>query len=186
MVDKTNITDVQIDSSIRFEEREDYMFRGLIIYLHESIGEYLTSEQIGFFAESLRRLRNRPANVEYSDELCCKISDESEIRNRFIPRKLLRKDEGSVLFYNLAPYALLGRKHAASFAKASFPDFFASVATINSTFTKFCKTPGSEIDRVSDLSIKPFAEHSINAVESYLWNLGMQTKSTLYENSKKD
>lgn len=186
MVEKVNDTNVLIDPSIRFKDREDCMYRGLLIYLHESVGEYLTADQISLLAESLRRLRNRPADVEYSDELCCKVSDDSEIRNRYIPRKLLRKDEGSVLFYNLAPYALLGRKHAASFAKASFPDFFASVATINSTFTKFCKTPGSEIDRVSDLSIKPFAEHSINAVESYLWNLGMQTKSTLYENSKKD
>ena len=175
-----------VDAPKSFLQREDFMFRGLLIYLGETVGEYLSKEQIGLLAESFRRLRTRPADVDYSDELCCKVSDDSEIRNRYIPRKLLRKDEGSVLFYNLAPYALLGRKHAASFAKTSFPDFFASVATINSTFTKFCKTPGSEIDRVSDLSIKPFAEHSINAVESYLWNLGMQTKSTLYENSKKD
>ena len=139
------------------------MYRGLLIYLHESVGEYLTADQISLLAESLRRLRNRPADVEYSDE--------SEIRNRYIPRKLLRKDEGSVLFYNIAPYALLGRKQAASFAKTSCPDFFASVATINSTFTKFCKTPGSEIDRISNLSIKPFAERSVNAVETYLYNL---------------
>lgn len=176
MVDKTNITNVQIDSSIRFEEREDYMFRGLIIYLHESIGEYLTTEQIALLAESLRRLRNRPAAVEFSEDLCSKVSDDSEIRNRFIPRKLLRKDEGSVLFYNLAPYALLGRKQTAAFAKASFPNFFASASTINSTFTKFSKTPGSEIDRISNLSIKPFAERSVNAVETYLYNLGTQNQ----------
>ena len=172
MVEKVNDTNVLIDSSIRFKDREDCMYRGLLIYLHESVGEYLTADQIGLLSESLRRLRNRHADVEYSDELCCKISDESEIRNRFIPRKLLRKDEGSVLFYNLAPYALLGRKQAASFAKTSFPNFFASVATNNTTFTKFCKTPGSKIDRVSDLSIKPFAERSINGVETYLYNLG--------------
>lgn len=162
------------------------MYRGLLIYLNEAIGEYLTTEQIGLLAESLRRLRNRPADVEYSDTLCSKVSDDSEIRNRYIPRKLLRKDEGSVLFYNLAPYALLGRKQTASFAKNAFPNFFASVATINSTFTKFCKIPGSMIDRVSDLSIKPLAEHSIYAVESYLWNLGNQNPITIYENSKKD
>ena len=177
MVDKTNITNVQIDPSIHFKNREDCMYRGLLVYLNESVGEYLTADQIGLLAESLRRLRNRPANVEYSDELCCKVSDESEIRNRYIPRKLLRKDEGSVLFYNLAPYALRGRKHTAYFAKASFPNFFASVSTINSTFTKFSRTPGSEIDRISDLSIKPFAERSINGVETYLYNLVMQNQA---------
>ena len=139
MVEKVNDTNVMIDPSIRFKDREDCMYRGLLVYLHESVGEYLTADQIRLLAESLRRLRNRPADVEYSDELCCKVSDESEIRNRYIPRKLLRKDEGSVLFYNLAPYALLGRKQAASFAKTSFSSSLRTGRKLSALFSlQFC------------------------------------------------
>lgn len=168
---------VPIDTSLSFHEKEECIYHGLLVYLRESLGEYLSGEQIGLLAESLRRLRNRPADVEYSDDLCSVVSEETELRNTYIPRKLLRKDEGSVLFYNLAPYALIGRKQTACFAKRSFPNFFASTATINSTFTKFSKIPGSEIDKMTDLSIKPFAEHSINGVETYLYNLGLNNQN---------
>lgn len=177
MAKKRNIQIVPIDTSLSFMEKEECIYRGLLVYLTESLGEYLSAEQIALLAESLRRLRNRPADVEYSDELCCMVCEDSEIRNRYIPRKLLRKDEGSVLFYNLAPYALIGRKHTACFAKRSFPNFFASASTVNSTFTKFSKIPGSEIDKITDLSIKPFTEHSINGVETYLFNLGMKNQN---------
>jgi hypothetical protein len=129
-------------------------------------------------------MRNRPADVDYSDELCCMISGDAEMRNRFIPHKLLRKDEGSVLFYNLAPYALLGRKQTASFAKRAFPNFFASVSTINSTFTKFSKIPGSVIESRTDLAIKPLADHSVHGVETFLYNLGMTPQA--YESNKEE
>lgn len=165
---------LQTDTLLPFQEKEDCLFRGVLTYLRDAIGEYLSDEQITMLAESLRRLRNRPADVEFSDELCTMVTDESEIRNRYIPRKLLRKDEGSVLFYNLAPYALLGRKQAARLAKLSFPNFFASEATINSTFTKFTKIPGSEIDCSCELSVKPFMRHSVHEVETILFNIGIQ------------
>ena len=42
MVEKVNDTNIQIDPSIRFKDREDCMYRGLLIYLNESVGEYLT------------------------------------------------------------------------------------------------------------------------------------------------
>ena len=164
---------VPIDTSLSFQEKEGCIYRGLLVYLNESLGEYLSDEQITMLAESLRRLRNRPADVNYSDDLCDVVSEESDIRHKYIPRKLLRKDEASILFYNLAPYALIGRKYAASFAKRAFPNFFASVATINSTFTKFTRMPGSDIESNAGLSIKPFHEHSIYAVESFLYNLGI-------------
>lgn len=177
MTKNRNMQIVPIDTSLSFHEKEECIYRGLLVYLWESLGEYLSGEQIGLLAESLRLLRNRPADVEYSDDLCSVVSEETELRNTYIPRKLLRKDEGSVLFYNLAPYALIGRKQTACFAKRSFPNFFASTATINSTFTKFSKIPGSEIDKMTDLSIKPFAEHSINGVETYLYNLGLNNQN---------
>ena len=173
-----------VDAPKSFLQREDFMFRGLLIYLGEAIGEYLLGEQIAMLAESFRRLRNRPADVDYSDDLCCMISGDAEIRNRFIPHKLLRKDEGSVLFYNLAPYALLGRKQTAIFAKRAFPNFFASVSTINSTFTKFSKIPGSVIESRTDLAIKPLADHSVHGVETFLYNLGMTPQA--YESNKEE
>lgn len=165
-----------IDTALSFQEKENRLFCGLVIYLRGAIGDYLSEEQITTLAESLRRMRNRPADIEYADDLCAIVSEESEIRHKFIPRKLLRKDEGSVLFYNLAPYALIGRKQAACFAKKSLPNFFASVATVNSTFTKFSRIPGSEIDRAAELSIMPFREHSTHAVETFLYNLGMNNQ----------
>ena len=177
MTKKRNMQIVPIDTSLSFHEKEGCIYRGLLVYLNESLGEYLSDDQIGLLAESLRRLRNRPADVEYSDELCAVVSEEKELRNKYIPRKLLRKDEGSVLFYNLSPYALIGRKQTACFAKRAFPNFFASTATINSTFTKFSKIPGSEIDKMTDLSIKPFTEHSINGVETFLYNLGLNNQN---------
>lgn len=177
MTKKTNPKFVAIDTSMPFHQKEECMFRGLLEYLGDMIGEYLTEEQIRLLAESLRNLRNRPADVEYSDELCVLVSDQSEIRNRYIPRKILRKDEGSVLFYNLAPYALMGRKQTASFAKRAFPNFFASAATINSTFTKFSKVPGSSVIRMAQLSIHPFPEHTTHAVETILFNYGINAKN---------
>ena len=168
---------MQLDTLLSFQEKEECLFRGLLIYLGESMGEYISDEQIMVLAESLRRLRNRPADVAYSDDLCAVVSEESDIRHKYIPRKLLRKDEASILFYNLAPYALIGRKHASIFAKTSFPNFFASAATINSTFTKFSKIPGSEIETISPLSIAPFPEHTTNAVEMFLYSLGTKDQN---------
>lgn len=177
MTKKTNTKLLAIDVSMPFHQKEECLFRGLLAYLGDTIGEYLTEEQINMLAESFRNLRNRPADVEYSDELCALVSEQSEIRNRYIPRKVLRKDEGSVLFYNLAPYALMGRKQTARFAKRTFPNFFASAATINSTFTKFSKIPGSSVDKVAQLSIPPFTEHTTHAVETILYNYGMNAKN---------
>ena len=168
---------VTIDAAMSFQEKEDSIFRGLLKYIGDSLGEYLTVDQVVLLAQTLRRLRNRPAEVEFSEDLCSLISDDAEIRNRYIPRKILRRDECSVLFYNLAPYALLGRKHASILAKMAFPNFFASAATISSTFTKFSKIPGSEIETISPLSIAPFPEHSTNAVELILFNLGVKDQS---------
>ena len=173
MKNTQHITTASVDAPKSFLQREDCMYRGLLVYLGEVIGEYLSKEQIALLADSFRRLRTRPADVDYSDDLCFLISDESSIRNRFIPHKLLRKDEGSVLFYNLSPYALIGRRQTACLAKRAFPNFFASTSTINSTFTKFSRIPGSVIDNRTDLAIKPLADHSVHGVEEFLYNLGM-------------
>ena len=168
---------VTIDAAMSLQEKEDCIFRGLLKYIGDSLGEYLTVDQVVSLAHTLRRLRNRPAEVEFSEDLCSLVSEDAEIRNRYIPRKILRRDECSVLFYNLAPYALLGRRHASILAKMAFPNFFASAATISSTFTKFSKIPGSEIETISPLSIAPFPEHSTNAVELILFNLGVKDQS---------
>ena len=177
MTKKRFMKQVTIDAAMSFQEKEDCIFRGLLKYIGDSLGEYLTVDQVVSLAQTLRRLRNRPAEVEFSEDLCSLVSEDAEIRNRYIPRKILRRDECSVLFYNLAPYALLGRRHASILAKMAFPNFFASAATISSTFTKFSKIPGSEIETISPLSIAPFPEHSTNAVELILFNLGVKDQS---------
>ena len=177
MANKRNIKSVPINQSLAFQEKENCIYRGLLVYLGDTLGEFLSEEQLVLLAESLRRLRNRPADVEYSDDLCSLVSDESEIRNRYIPRKLLRKDEASVLFYNISPYALIGRKHTALLAKRAFPNFFASAATIYSTITKFTRMPGCTLDKTAGLSILPFSDHSIHGVETVLFNLGMKDQN---------
>lgn len=173
MIKKRNIKQSPIDASMSFHDKEDCIYRGLLVYLGNTIGEYLSEEQRVMLAETLRRLRNRPADVDYSDELCTLISDQVEIRNRYIPHKILRKDEASVLFYNLSPYALIGRRQTASLAKCTFPNFFASSATIYSTFTKFSKMPGSSLESMASLSIMPFPDHSTHTVETILFNMGI-------------
>lgn len=52
-------------TSISFEERESKMFEGLLIYLRNSIGDYLPQEKIVSFALSLKNLRNRPADMGF-------------------------------------------------------------------------------------------------------------------------
>ena len=125
---------------ISFAEREKYIKRGVLVYLNSLLGEYLSDDQITSLTEMLHDIRVRPAEVEFDSSLCRIISLESEIHNRYIPRKLLRKDEAAVILYNLAPYAMINRTQTATMAKLCFPNFFASAATINSTFTKFQNT----------------------------------------------
>jgi len=163
-------------SSISFLEREDCIYRGLLVYLSNAIGDYLNEEQIVRFAQVLRRFRNREAHVEYSEELCDVISEETDIRNRYIPRKSLRKDEASMLIYNVSPYALLSRNNTAMMAKALFPNFFASAATINSTFTKFYRVPGSSIEPSVSLSIVLLPDHNVNTVETVFYELGLKSQ----------
>mgnify|MGYP006898620675 CR=1 FL=1 len=66
---------VTIDAAMSFQEKEDCIFRGLLKYIGDSLGEYLTVDQVVSLAQTLRRLRNRPAEVEFSEDLCSLVSD---------------------------------------------------------------------------------------------------------------
>ena len=80
---------VTIDAAMSFQEKEACIVRGLLPYIGDSLGEYLTVDQVVSLAQTLRRLRNRPAEVEFSEDLCSLVSEDAEIRNRYIPRKML-------------------------------------------------------------------------------------------------
>lgn len=159
---------------ISFVERENLISRGLTIYVRDLIGDYLTDQQIENLVGMLGDFRRRPADVEFSRNLCRVITTDAVIRNRFIPRKLLRKDETAVLLYNLSPYALINRVQTAMMAKLSFPNFFASVGTINSTFTKFQKVRENRKESHLSMTIKELSVHSTEELELLLMELALR------------
>lgn len=165
-------------SSLSFKEREDLIYAGLLLYIRSGLGEYLSEEQIKSLANSLRALRFRPADVKYSDSLSETITMDQEIRNIYIPRKLLRKDEAALLIYSLSPYALLTRRDSARFAKKIFPRFFGSTDTIYSTLSKFYNTTeGTPYEVPSTFSVKSMPDHTTYTVENVLLELGkIETK----------
>ena len=70
--------------------------------------------------------------------------------------------------YNLLPYSILNRKDSARLVKLSFPNFFGSVSTINTLFTKLSGLSGYK----SNLSIVEISDHSVMGVETFLYELG--------------
>lgn len=153
------------------EEREELMYEGLQIFLTNCFGEYLDEKQLDKLARMLRRFRTRPKDIDYSKELTEVITEDSVISNRFIPRRSVRKDELAVLLYNIGPYALLNRRQTAMLAKDAFPNFFSTVATVNTTFTKYMKVPGSLMERSILLTVPSFPEHTVESVELILLEL---------------
>jgi len=159
--------------SLPFEEREELIATGLGIYLSNVAGDYFTGSQIDILISVLQEFRKRPENVDFSKDLWKEISSEGVIRNRFLPHKTLRKDELAILFYNLSPYALVSRICIAKIAKNCFPNFFASVSTINSTFTKYQLRQETRKGREVSLTISNFSERSTPDVETYLLELAL-------------
>ena len=156
-------------SDITFKQKEELMRTGLRRYLQQTVREYLSEEEIQKLIAMLERIRN--CRGAFSEGLCAKVSGASELRNRYIHAKLLRKDELSILFYNLSPYALLTRRDAAVLAKCAFPNFFASVATINSTFTKYLSASITDSGKKITLAISNISDHSTEYLEWLLISL---------------
>lgn len=154
-----------------FLERENLMTKGLFRYLDCVVGEYLTEEQIKTMVKMFQNLRYRPADVNFSVDYCEVVSDDKNIRNRFIPRKTMRKDHLAVLLYNLSPYALLSRQSTAVMAKYAFPNFFSNVSTINATFTKFVNIAADT--SYTQVLITNFPMHNTEDLENLLINLGL-------------
>lgn len=158
--------------SLSFEEGEHLMYEGLKVFLLKTAGQYLTDEETLNLSAMLRRFRTRPADVSYSSDICEVITDKNIFIHRNIPRKYMRKDEFSMLLYSISPYALLNRKQTAMMVKAAFPNFFSSVSTINSTFTKFSPPPGSSMGTLSSFGFPVFPQHSVRCVETFLMEIG--------------
>lgn len=162
---------------IPFIERERLMSLGLMVYVDNMVGEYLDRKQLSSFVDMLKNFRFRPADVIFSRSLCVLISAEKNIRNRYIPRKCLQKNELAILFYNLAPYALLSRQSAAAMAKESFPNFFGTIGTINSTFTKY-QPVGANQSPQPALAITNLPIHSTSELEQLLLRMGIEENNS--------
>ena len=161
-------------NTMPFLERERLMLLGLNRYIDNIAGEYFTDVQIKALVDMLNELRFRPAEINFSKSLCRVVTDEKTIRHRFIPRKTLRKDELAIFIYNLAPYALLSRNAAAAMAKEAFPNFFSSVGTINSTFTKYLGSDTTGAGHTLPLTITNLPFHSTIEFEKLLLRIGME------------
>lgn len=152
-----------------FDEKETLIFAGLKVYITGCLGEYLDESQIDSLAQILRKFRKRPAEVEFAENYCVPLTKDNILRNRYIPRKTLRKDECAVFFYNLSPYALLNRLQTARFAKLMLPNFFAAEQTINSVFTRFANSSSDD-----GFTIENLPYHSTTHLEKFLFELGLK------------
>lgn len=157
-----------------FPAREQMIAEGLRIYLRCTVGEFFTDAQLKRLTDTLSALRTRPAEGAFPVHVCKVVSPDASLSSRFIPRKRLRKDEMSVLIYNLAPYAFMNRKEAAIMAKACFPRFFSSSATVNSTFTKFLNAPITGTGREIFFTITNFPFHSNVKLEEEFIKLAIE------------
>ena len=157
-----------------FKERERLILCGLKRYLTNVAGEYFTEEEINRFLKMLQNFRHRPENLSFSKNLCLCVSSSDVLKNRFIPRKRMRKDELAALIYSVAPYALLTRRQAAAMAKCAFPNFLASVGTINSTFTR--STDSGQLLTVRPMSMvaSSLPNMTTDELEKMLYNYGKQ------------
>lgn len=167
------VIDPSLPLAEAFMNKEDLIARGLTIYLNNVAGEYLDEGQIESLIQVMRTFRTRSQKDEFLDSACVPISEEQSIHHRFLPHKMLRKDELAILFYNLAPYALVSRMNMAKIAKASFPNFFASIATINSTFTKYQYKQETRKGRELALTIQNLSEQNIADIDGFLLELAM-------------
>ena len=158
------------------KEREELIYAGLKIYIKSCLGDYLNSKQVDTIADILRKLRTRPADVDFDDSFCKVISEESTLRNIQLPRRLLRKDEAAIFFYNVGPYAMITRNQTARLAKKLLPNFFASELTINSSFTRHTNLSTKDLARISGLSITNLPAHTTAHVERTFFDLGYNNK----------
>ena len=150
-----------------FATREAQLSGGLLMFLAYSFSSFLTQEQLAALAEAFQKVRMRPADASIEALDIPPVSMSREIRDLMIPAKQIRRDEAAYVIYKLAPYALMSRKETAVFAKKLFPEFFGSVATINTIFTRLEGVP----DGLSNIQVYDVPKHTTVCVEEVLSNL---------------
>lgn len=158
-----------------FAYREEVIFSGLKCYMKSLLGEYLDESDLQHLADALRTLRNRPYGASVDDLGLEPVTEALRIGSLIIPSKSVRKDELALVFYNLAPYAVLTRRETAQFAKAMFPNLFASVSTICSTLTKFYAADGSLSEIPQSFSVVVLPDHTPETMENICYELGKQS-----------
>lgn len=150
-----------------FAEKEAAMYDGLILFLSYSLSEYLTEQQMTSIADYLRMVRSRSADQNIADLHIRPVTDSREIRNIHLPAKQLHRDELAYVIYLLSPYAVMSRKETAVFAKLIFPEFFPSVSTINTLFTKLEGVPEGQMN----IKVQDVPKRNVLGVEEMLLNL---------------
>lgn len=178
--DSQNISSDERLVLISFEERERIILCGLKGYLTNVAGEYFTEDEITRFIQMLHNLRHRPERLSFSKDLCICVTASDALKNRYIPRKRMRKDELAALVYSVAPYALLTRRQAAAMAKCAFPNFLGSVGTINSTFTKFNLSADNFASRPMSLVASSLPNMTTDELEKMLYDYGKKIEQILY------
>ena len=153
---------------VSFFERERLIQKGLKSYLFCLVGDFFSETELDAMIATLHDLRTRPADVAFSCKLCHVVTEANEVRNRYIPRRFLRKEELAVLLYSLSPYALLNRQQTAAMAKCMFPNFFATTMTINSLLTKLLNRRVENNDGQLSLTIDHLTVHSSLELEVLL------------------
>lgn len=153
---------------VSFIERERLIRKGLKSYLFALVGDFFSDSELDAIINTLYDLRTRPADVAFSSKLCHVVTESKEVRNRYIPRRFLRKEELAVLLYCVSPYALLNRQQTAAMAKCMFPNFFASTMTINSLLTKLLNRRAENNDGQLALTIDHLTVHSMSELEVLL------------------
>ena len=165
-----DMTDNYADS---FTNRELTLQTGLKLYLDRAFSEYLDVDQRESLKQQLVNLRNRSATDVVAEMNILPVASTRDIRNIFLPSKTLRRDELALAIYSLAPYSLLSRKEAAQFAKLVFPEFFGSVETINTLFSKLYGMSGY----VPSIPLELMPDRTPSAVEEMLYNLATATQA---------
>lgn len=160
-----------LHAEIAEDNHDELLYNGLIRYIASNLSEYLNFDQIIKLANALQFIR-KGGEIDMLSRNS-QITDSSTLKSLYTPRKSLRKDELALILYNLAPYAIMNRRETSLFSKYMFPNFFASAATIYSTFTKFYSTDGSVCVLPKSINAVVMPDHSTSTLEDYCRSLVM-------------
>lgn len=125
--------------------KEEIILDGFCLYLTECLSDYLDSKSILGFRDMLLRIKTRAETGCNVGLLCHKVTEDTVLRSRTEPKRLLEVRNLYALFYNMIGYLNITRLEAAEMLKSCFPGIFrnAAVRSVDKCLTKF-KYPDQE------------------------------------------